>query len=62
MKQHGKPFKACRDAVAGCGIFSMIVGLYWAWEPLAWIIGGGAAAGCAVASYWMEPENDEQKD
>jgi hypothetical protein len=61
MSKHGKLFKTCRDIVAGCGMFSIIIGMYYMWEPLAWICGGVAAVASAVASYWMEPENDKRK-
>ena len=62
MRNHGLAFRTVRDVVAVIGTLSMIVGMYMAWEPLAWVAGGAAAIGVAVASYWMEPENDETED
>ena len=61
MSKHRMAVRAIRDAVAGIGVCSIIIGCYWAWPPLSWMFAGGCLVACAVASYWMEPKDDKRE-
>lgn len=61
MSKHGKAFRTARDVTGGVGIFSMIVGLYWAWPPLAWLGGGVSLIACVIVSHRMEPKDTNRE-
>ena len=43
-----------RDILTLCGIGCIVVGLYLAWPPLAWLAGGAAMAAFGIGSQFAE--------
>ena len=51
-----------RDAFLLCGFAAIEAGLYQAWPPAAWIVGGLVLCGGALASWFMTQQTKGRQD
>ncbi len=54
--------KVIRDLSLMAGFVSVGYGLYLAWPPLAWIVGGAIACSGALLSWYLEQKTKRRGD
>ena len=53
--------RAMRDLILLIGLGALLTGLYQAWPPLAWIVGGGVLCVGTLAWWYMEQRGKHRR-